>query len=199
MAGGRKRAFDKTKALDAAMRVFWQKGYLGASLSDLTEGMGINKPSMYAAFGNKEALFLQATDHYLENHATKHLSCLKENQPLRKRLRNYLRSVVSEQFTDNYPKGCYISLCVSEAASDCMPDDARTLIEKVGQNTFLMLTAFFQEDEEAIKLGLHKTSNDHALMMITVLHGTASMARAGKSFEEMAPVIEGTVNTIVPL
>ena len=54
---GRPRAFDTDLALDQAMQLFWRKGFLGTSLSDLTEAMGINRPSLYAAFGNKEALF----------------------------------------------------------------------------------------------------------------------------------------------
>src|ERR1700724_62726 len=61
---GRPRAFDVEKALHGAMQVFWRKGYLGTSLSDLTEAMGINRPSLYAAFGNKESLFRKALDHY---------------------------------------------------------------------------------------------------------------------------------------
>jgi AcrR family transcriptional regulator len=52
------------KALDRAMLVFWRKGYLGTSLSDLTDAIGINRPSLYAAFGNKESLFRKALDHY---------------------------------------------------------------------------------------------------------------------------------------
>ena len=59
MSGGRKIAFDKQHALAAAMHVFWKKGFSGASLADLTTAMGINKPSLYAAFGNKESLFIQ--------------------------------------------------------------------------------------------------------------------------------------------
>src|SRR5579859_5199475 len=61
---GRPRCFCEDVALEAAMRVFWQKGYEGASLSDLTEAMGINRPSLYAAFGNKEELFRKALDRY---------------------------------------------------------------------------------------------------------------------------------------
>src|ERR1700686_4050790 len=61
---GRPRAFDPETALDRAMQVFWRKGYEGASLSDLTKAMRINRPSMYAAFGNKEALFRKALDRY---------------------------------------------------------------------------------------------------------------------------------------
>src|SRR5213080_2666917 len=61
---GRPRAFDPDAALDRAMHVFWAKGYEGASLSDLTRSMRINRPSLYAAFGNKEQLFGKVLDRY---------------------------------------------------------------------------------------------------------------------------------------
>lgn len=61
---GRPREFDVEEALATALRVFWEKGYDGASLTDLTEAMGITRPSLYAAFGNKEALFKRALDLY---------------------------------------------------------------------------------------------------------------------------------------
>src|SRR3954462_6318660 len=61
---GRPRAFDADKALDKALKVFWRKGYEGASLPDLTAAMGINRPSLYAAFGNKESLFKKPVHRY---------------------------------------------------------------------------------------------------------------------------------------
>lgn len=61
---GRPRAFDTEKALDRAMEVFWQKGYEGASLAELTASMGVNRPSLYAAFGSKEELFRKVLDRY---------------------------------------------------------------------------------------------------------------------------------------
>ena len=70
MAMGRPRAFDKDEVLDRAMDLFWRKGYEGASLSDLTKAMGINPPSLYAAFGNKEGLLKAVLDRYLEQRAT---------------------------------------------------------------------------------------------------------------------------------
>lgn len=66
---GRPREFDVDEALEAALRVFWMKGYEGASLADLTEAMGISRPSLYAAFGSKEELFRQAVERYLEGPA----------------------------------------------------------------------------------------------------------------------------------
>src|SRR4051794_27244234 len=63
---GRPRAFDADAALVAALAVFWRNGYEGTSLTDLTAAMGINRPSLYAAFGNKEALFRRVMDRYAE-------------------------------------------------------------------------------------------------------------------------------------
>jgi AcrR family transcriptional regulator len=64
MAGGRPRAFDVDEALDRALEVFWRQGYEGTALSDLTAAMGINRPSLYATFGNKQALFRKVLDRY---------------------------------------------------------------------------------------------------------------------------------------
>ena len=69
MPKGRPREFDVEKALDRALKVFWRKGYEGATLADLTRAMGINRPSLYAAFGNKEALFRKVLDRYAEGPA----------------------------------------------------------------------------------------------------------------------------------
>ena len=68
MAMGRPREFDLDRALDQALEVFWRNGYEGSSIAELTEAMGINPPSLYAAFGNKEGLFRRALDRYTEQH-----------------------------------------------------------------------------------------------------------------------------------
>src|ERR1700722_8214731 len=67
---GRPREFDVDEALDQAMEVFWRKGFEGTSIPDLTEAMGINRPSLYAAFGNKESLFGKVLDRYSEKSGT---------------------------------------------------------------------------------------------------------------------------------
>jgi AcrR family transcriptional regulator len=62
---GRPREFDRDAALEAAMRVFWRKGFATASMNELCDAMGIRSPSLYAAFGSKEALYLEAMEHYV--------------------------------------------------------------------------------------------------------------------------------------
>ena len=78
MPRGRPRAFDVDEVLDRALDVFWRKGYEGATLPDLTEAMGINRPSLYAAFGNKEALFRKALDRYVAGPAAFVRQALKQ-------------------------------------------------------------------------------------------------------------------------
>jgi len=75
---GRPLSFDPRKALDRALDVFWRKGYDGASLSDLTKAMRINRPSLYAAFGDKEKLFRKVLDHYAEGPASHSRTALQE-------------------------------------------------------------------------------------------------------------------------
>ncbi|MCZ2820364.1 TetR/AcrR family transcriptional regulator [Modestobacter sp. VKM Ac-2977] len=77
-AVGRPREFDVDEALDVAVRLFWERGYEGASLADLTGAMGISKPSFYAAFGSKEQLFRRALDRYTEGPASYGLRALEE-------------------------------------------------------------------------------------------------------------------------
>jgi AcrR family transcriptional regulator len=75
---GRPLSFDPHKALDRALDVFWRKGYEGASLSDLTKAMRINRPSLYAAFGDKEKLFRKVLDHYAAGPASHSRAALQE-------------------------------------------------------------------------------------------------------------------------
>ena len=105
MPKGRPRAFDTEKALDLALRVFWRKGYEGTSLLDLTEAMGINRPSLYAAFGNKEALFRKALDRYIAGPAAHTREALEEStaRAVAERLLRGTADVLSDP---RNPPGC---------------------------------------------------------------------------------------------
>src|SRR6059058_4783820 len=104
---GRPRAFDVDEALDQALKVFWRKGYEGASLPDLTKAMGINRPSLYAAFGNKEALFRKAIDRYLEGPACYVREALRE-PTARVVVERLLRASIDLVTDSRNPRGCFM-------------------------------------------------------------------------------------------
>ncbi len=102
---GRPREFDLDEALAAALRVFWTKGYEGASLTDLTEAMGITQPSLYAAFGNKESLFSKALDLY-EREKLAYIGEALQAPTSRGVAERLLRGALKMQTSDCEPKGC---------------------------------------------------------------------------------------------
>jgi AcrR family transcriptional regulator len=105
LSPGRPRAFDTDEALDQAMRLFWRKGFLGTSLSDLTEAMGISRPSLYAAFGNKESLFRRAVERYFQGPAAYLQDALNE-PTARKVVERLLQGVVNLVTDPDLPGTC---------------------------------------------------------------------------------------------
>src|SRR5829696_3725565 len=107
MPMGRPRAFDVDQALDQALKVFWRKGYEGASLPDLTKAMGINRPSMYAAFGNKEELFRKVVERYSADVGEHFAKAL--NQPTARKVAEALLRGTAEMLSDSkHPAGCLL-------------------------------------------------------------------------------------------
>src|SRR5579862_6084941 len=101
---GRPRSFDADEALDRALAVFWQRGYEGASLSELTQAMGITRPSLYAAYGNKEELFRKALDRYEERAAGVYAAL--ESRPARDAMRAFLIASVKGTCAGSCSRGC---------------------------------------------------------------------------------------------
>ncbi|WP_166999430.1 TetR/AcrR family transcriptional regulator [Paramicrobacterium fandaimingii] len=102
---GRPRGFDAEAVLERAMRVFWEQGYEGASLSDLTAAMGITRTSMYAAFGNKEELFLKALQRYTDGPASYAVRALNE-LTAREVAAAFLAGAVEATTHPGDPSGC---------------------------------------------------------------------------------------------
>mgnify|MGYP000235546144 FL=1 len=145
MVGGRKRNFDKQEVLAKATLVFWQKGFIGASMTDLTDGMGINKPSLYSTFGNKAGLFVSATEYYVEHYGAPHFELLNDDKiSLNQRLNNYIFSVIDMQCDANLPSGCFISLAAGETASNEMPEEAIDAIKNVILVNFIIFYFCFK-------------------------------------------------------
>ena len=118
MAMGRPRAFDKDQALDQALHVFWAKGYEGTSIADLTEAMGINPPSLYAAFGNKEALFRQAMDRY-EARRDEIMEEAFAAPTAREAMTRLLQGTADRLSDKNSPRGCAMVQGALSGGEEC--------------------------------------------------------------------------------
>lgn len=107
MARGRPREFDERQAVDAALMQFWRHGYEGTSLAVLSEAMGINMPSLYAAFGSKEDLFRRAVDRYLEKPAS-YLPMALEEPTARAATAKLFRGAIDMVANPHHPDGCLL-------------------------------------------------------------------------------------------
>jgi AcrR family transcriptional regulator len=104
---GRPRVFDMDEALEKALKIFWARGYEGTSIAELTETLGVNKPSLYAAFGNKEELFYKALLRYASGPVAFVNDVLKE--PTARKVAETFLFRAAEFLTDpQHPKGCMI-------------------------------------------------------------------------------------------
>ena len=114
MAGrGRPRTFDRAAALRDAMAVFWEHGYEGAAMADLTEAMGINSPSLYAAFGSKEELFREAVTLYEQTEGAAAMAALSTGATARAAIAGALRANAIAYTEPENPRGCMIVLAAT--------------------------------------------------------------------------------------
>jgi TetR/AcrR family transcriptional repressor of nem operon len=112
---GRPREFDLDEALDAAMRVFWIRGYEATTMSDLVEALGLNRASLYAAFGDKEALFLKVLDRYGQEFSSRPVSALMEFEDPCQAIGQFLERT-AEHLTDaRLPRGCLFANAILES------------------------------------------------------------------------------------
>lgn len=116
-ARGRPRSFDETEALERAIQVFWSKGYDGVTIDDLVDGMGVGRPSLYAVFGDKRAIFLRVLKAYAERKGASAAKALLSPQRLRDSIAGFLRYAVESATEKGSARGC-LMMCVAPLVND---------------------------------------------------------------------------------
>jgi len=125
------KQFDESEVLDRAMRLFWRHGYAATSIRDLTAGTGINRGSLYAAFGSKQRLFLAVLDYYAEKVGNPLMRELADPDP-RRAIEQMLESIIKRTSDPKWPRGCLQTNTALECPN--VGDEiSRKIAERFGQ------------------------------------------------------------------
>ncbi len=192
-APGRPRRFDLDQALDRALEVFWQKGYEGASLPDLTQAMGINKPSLYAAFGNKEQLFLKAVERY-ENREDAYFYPSLAQTTAYQVIERMLRGAAAAACDPTKPTGCLLV----QSALSCSDDAMRVkqaLIERRQAGAQLLTERLLQAQRDG-DLPAATDAQALARFVITVLQGISVQSSSGASAEDLLSIAKTALQAV---
>ncbi|WP_436626235.1 TetR/AcrR family transcriptional regulator [Sorangium sp. So ce136] len=189
MAGrGRPRSFDRAAALRRAMEVFWERGYEGTSLSDLTAAMGINSPSLYAAFGCKESLFREAVSLYNQVEGAAVARAMREAPTARGAVEAMLRGNAEAYVSPGKPSGCMIVLAATLGTQES--EAVRCHLAEVRRGAVVELQR--RLDRGVVEGDLPAGTDTAALAAFytTVLQGLSIQARDGASREALLAVVD---------
>ena len=187
MQRGRPRNFDKAEALDAALELFWKHGYEGTSMAMLTESIGVNVASLYAAFGNKESLFVQCVERYSELNGDLYHESLKK-----KTARDVARGILDKEVElvtrRGTPDGCLMIQGALTTSPDAervrqMMVEMRAMAERWMANRFRQAVAEGDLPSDADPAAL-------ACYLMTLNSGLAVQAKSGVGKKQLLKVVE---------
>jgi AcrR family transcriptional regulator len=195
-AMGRPREFDLDKALEQALHVFWRQGYEGTSINDLTQAIGITKPSLYAAFGNKEELFRKALDRYIDGPAG-YVQTAMAKPTVREVVEQLLFGAVDAVTNPENPPGC-----LAVQAALCCGDAAESIKQELMSRRATGEDDLRKRFERAVAegdLAADTDAGDLARYISAILQGMAVQAAGGATRDELQKVARMALKTWPPV
>jgi AcrR family transcriptional regulator len=188
MVIGRPREFDRDAALQAAMLVYWRKGFLATSMNDLCDAMGIRSPSLYAAFGSKEALYLEAVEHYAKTIGPSIWGRLTDGPTARAGIENLLLAAVESMPECGLtPAGCMVTLA---ALGEECPGAIVDTMRKVRLHCLEMLRSRLNDAVSVGELPFSTDVDRLSRFYLGVYQGIAIQARDGATSAELKGIAE---------
>ncbi len=180
----RPRSFDEKTVLDCLTRLFWEQGYRSTTYAQAVAASGLREPSLYGAFGNKQALFSKCLTHYLENYAPEtDLSAPKQGSPLTQ-LKAFCSTFIDSLVSPDTPAGCFYTNSVAEARS--METPLQEMIATVRNQLEAKIEKWLNEAKanKQLKPGIHTA--DTASLILSQLIGMGITAQIDTSLVETA-------------
>lgn len=172
----RPREFDEATALGAAIECFWQRGYEATSIRDLADKMGISAPSLYNAYGDKHALFVQALERYLDHTTRARIKRLEDSLPPKQAVRQFIEEIIARSVNDRERRGCFLINSALEVA----PHDRE--LGALIADRLAEIEAFFQRSIKAAQaqgeVPRNRAAKDLARLLLGVLLGIRVLARS---------------------
>jgi TetR/AcrR family transcriptional regulator, copper-responsive repressor len=192
---GRPRAYDPDRALARALESFWKSGYSGTSLDDIAEATGMNRPSLYAAFGGKKDLYLKALDQYWAMSRLALSEALADDVPLREALMRVYDKALSIYFSGKErPRGCFaIGTAITEAVDH---PEIRSALAKGLQALDRGIEVRIRAAAACGELKSNADPATLAMLASAVMHSIAIRARSGTPKAELRKFARHAVDVI---
>jgi AcrR family transcriptional regulator len=179
---GRPISFDKDAALEAAMLLFWERGFEGTSMADLTQAMGLNPSSIYAAFGDKHALFSLAVKRYVESR-TEYATKALEEPTLEKVVRALFDSTVAFLTSPGHPPTCMTLAGAVGCSVAATP--ARDIMTEIRKQNEVAMKARFLQARKSGELSKEVNVDDYTRYLSSILAGLSIQAANGSTKTEL--------------
>jgi len=192
---GRPRAYDPKTALARAADTFWKAGYAGTSLDDLAAATGMNRPSLYAAFGDKRELYLKTLRHYRDEYRALARRTLADDPPLGVFLKRFYDAALDIYLAgEGGARGCYsIGTAATEATVD---PNVRAFLADSTRNTDAFLKSRIDKARERGEIAQDADTTALAYLATATMHTIAIRSRAGLAREELDAIVDAAIAVI---
>ncbi|MET0792391.1 MAG: TetR/AcrR family transcriptional regulator [Polyangiaceae bacterium] len=190
---GRPRSFDERDALEKATQVFWAKGYDGVTIDDLVAGMGVGRPSLYAVFGDKRALFLRVLKAYAEAKGALAAKALLSPEGLRDSLASFLRYAVESATEKGSAVGCLL-VCVAPLVNDA---EVRQFLQNASAATVALVERRFRDGMSAGEVPPDFPIAARASQVVDLSRGLTMRAQLGTPRKALLKDAEEAVDLVL--
>jgi len=192
---GRPRAYEPDVALGKALDLFRKEGFAATSLDDLSAATGMNRPSLYGAFGDKRALYIKSYQRYRDDARAAMRNIFRDEMPIRKRLARIYAVALEIYLSGESPRGCFT---VMTAASEAVADpDIRAMVVDALVRLDKAFAVCFQRAKESGELPASADPTVLGRLASATIHTIAIRSRAGVPRKELEAIVNGAIDVMV--